>query len=59
MVDRATFRRLNTDYQLPTPIPPNEEENAGVPVPDSRFGSQVDMYGHPIPQPVATFVQGS
>jgi hypothetical protein len=58
MVDRATFCRLNTDYQLPTPVPPKEGEHAGAPVQlDSRFGPQFDLYGHRIP--VATFAQGS
>ena len=60
MVDRATFRRLNSNYQLPTPVPPKGEENAGPPMQlDSRFGPQFDSYGNPIPQPVAIFAQGS
>ena len=60
MVDRATFHRLNTNYQLPTPVPPKGEDNARVPVPvDSRFEPQADLHTHSIPQPVATFTQGS
>jgi len=58
MVDRATFRRLNSNYQMPIPVPPKADENAGVQV-GSRFGPQFDPYGNPIPQPpsVASFTQ--
>jgi len=58
MVDRATFRRLNTNYQMPIPIPPKSEEIPGAQV-DHRFGPQFDMYGNPVPPPVvAPFTQG-
>jgi len=57
MVDRATFRRLNTNYQMPTPIPPKAEEIPGRQL-DHRFGPQIDMYGNPIPQPLPAFAQG-
>ncbi|KAF8956224.1 P-loop containing nucleoside triphosphate hydrolase protein [Flammula alnicola] len=48
MVDRATFRRLNANYLLPTPVPPTME-GSSVAGGDSRFGPQYDPYGNPIP----------
>lgn len=54
MVDRATFRRLNPNYVLPTPVPPKVEDNAHIKT-NNRFGQQhqqVDPYGNPIPMPI-------
>ncbi|KAF8148667.1 P-loop containing nucleoside triphosphate hydrolase protein [Crassisporium funariophilum] len=53
MIDRATFRRLNSNYQLPTPVPPKVEDNSDV-AGSSRFGltPPIDMYGNPTPPPV-------
>ena len=54
------IQTTGSNYQLPNPVPPKVEENAGAPVQlDSRFGPQFDPYGNPIPQPVAIFAQGS
>jgi len=50
MVDRATFRRLNSNYLLPTPVPPKTEDNA-VAGTDDRFAIPCDPYGNPNPQP--------
>lgn len=52
MVDRSTFRRLNPNHTLPAPVPPQVDDNLGVPR-DPRFGNEiaVDEWGTPIPQP--------
>lgn len=50
MVDRTTFRRLNTNYPLPTPVPPKAEDSA-VSGADARFTNALhDPYGNPMPQ---------
>lgn len=63
MVDRATFRRLNPNYQVPTPCPPKHEVeefappssgrpspyNSGLPMPPMQF----DNYGNPIAIPLS------
>lgn len=48
MIDRATFRRLNSNYALPQPVPPKVDENIHIP----GFGQQYDPYGNPIPEPL-------
>ncbi|KAF8882735.1 P-loop containing nucleoside triphosphate hydrolase protein [Gymnopilus junonius] len=50
MVDRATFRRLNPNYVLPTPVPPKVEDNVDTKT-NTRFNQppQYDSYGNPLP----------
>ncbi|KDR69962.1 hypothetical protein GALMADRAFT_255287 [Galerina marginata CBS 339.88] len=50
MVDRATFRRLNANYILPTPVPPKVEDSAVKA--NSRFAPQYDIYGNPLPEQI-------
>jgi len=54
MIDRASFRRLNSNYQLPTPIQPKVEGNTSTNT--SPFGPQVDMYGNLQPPIVGSTV---
>lgn len=48
MIDRATFRRLNSNYILPNPVPPKVDDNNNIP----GFGQQYDPYGNPMPEPL-------
>ncbi len=43
MVDRATFRRLNPNYVLPTPVPLKAEENT-----DPATINGFDSYNTPV-----------
>ncbi|KDR70007.1 hypothetical protein GALMADRAFT_145052 [Galerina marginata CBS 339.88] len=54
MVDRATFRRLNANYRLPTPVPPKMKDASTTVKFNPRFAPpppqlQFDSFGHPIP----------
>ena len=51
MVDRATFRRLNPKYILPTPVPLKMEDGS-IP---SHFGQQYDPFGNPLPEKKTPF----
>ncbi|KAF9487583.1 P-loop containing nucleoside triphosphate hydrolase protein [Pleurotus eryngii] len=59
MVDRATFRRLNANYQFPAPVPPK----ANAPVPPHLRNVHgdydgYDMYGNPVQAVVPTTNNG-
>lgn len=57
MIDRATFRRMNPNYVLSTPVPPKLEDGKGGKA-NSRFIKR-DKDGNILPQqPVVSAAQG-
>ncbi len=53
MVDRATFRRLNPNHTLPTPVPPKMAGDSDAATSDPRFRTPngFDEFGNPLPYP--------
>jgi len=54
MVDRSTFRRLNPNYQFPTPVVPKVADN--TPADNNRFNAHnpnYDMHGNLVHLPIS------
>ena len=60
MVDRATFRRLNPNHTLPTPVPPKMAGDSDAATSDPRFRTPngFDEYGNPLPFPPVPQITG-
>ena len=54
MVDRATFRRLNANYQFPTAVPSKVENTVAQNNPRFAGSPTYDVYGNLLPVPIPT-----